>query len=137
MSNPKYPHTQKIKAALKATADFVQKDGLNYLIPRWRHFAEKYADEEDLIYEWLNDLDTRKIIDEILGVLSEKDRTKIELDLKSIDAKVIEKTFEINECAWGELVEKNSNYNRQRNWYYYRMNQKVFESEPGQFTKRQ
>jgi hypothetical protein len=131
----KYPHNEKVKELLKDYADFVQKDGLNYLIPNWQRFADKYADTEDTLDEWLNDLDTRKIIDEVIEVLSEKDRRKIELDLKPIDAKVIEKTFEINECVWGGLVEKNSNYNRRKHWYYYRMNQKVFANQGGQFTR--
>lgn len=131
-----YPHTNKIKDVLKDKADFVQRDGLNYLIPNWQNFADKYADTEDLIYEWLNDLDTRKIIDKILSTLSDIERSKIEEHLKIIDAAVIEKTFEINECVWGEKVERDNNYNRQKNWYYYRINQLVFDNESGQFTKR-
>lgn len=132
-----YPHTDKIKAILKDKADFVQRDGLNYLIPNWQRFADKYADTEDLIYQWLNDLDTRNIIDEILSTLSDTERTKIEQDLKIIDAEVIKKTFEINECVWGDKVERDNNYDRQKNWYYYRINQNVFDCEAGQFTKRQ
>ena len=122
-----YPHTDKIKAVLKDKADFVQRDGLNYLIPNWQRFASKYADTEDLIYDWLNDLDTRRIIGEILSTLSDTDRATIEQDLKIIDAEVIEKTFEINECVWGDKVERDNKYNRQKNWY---------ESESGQITKR-
>jgi hypothetical protein len=131
-----YPHTDKIKTLLKDKAEFVQQKGLNYLIPNWQQFADMYADSEELIYEWLNDLDTRKIIDEILQILSYQDRIKIELVLKPIDKKVIDKTFEINECVWGDNVETKEKYDRQKNWYYYRMNQKVFDSEARQFTKR-
>jgi hypothetical protein len=131
-----YPHTDEIKSVLKDKADFVQRNGLNYLIPNWIRFADKYADTEDLIYEWLNDLDTRKIIDEILDTLPKNERIKIEIDLNSIDNTVIEKTFEVNECVWGQKVEKDNNYNRRKHWYYYRMNQNVFDSETGQFTKR-
>lgn len=96
-----YPHTDKIKSILQNKSDLVQHDGLNYLIPNWKRFADQYADSEDLIYEWLNDLDTRKIIDEILETLTDNERIRIELDLKPIDNLVIEKTFEINECVWG------------------------------------
>ena len=132
-----YPHTDEIKIVLKDKSDLVQRDGLNYLIPNWKRFADQYADNEDSIYEWLNDLDTRKIIDEILSTLSDFETTKIEQELKIIDALVIEKTFEINECVWGDLVERDNNFDRKKNWYYYRMNQNVFDSEAGQFTKRQ
>ena len=129
-----YPHTDKIKELLKDKSELVQQKGLNYLIPNWQQFADLYAESEELIYEWLNDLDTRKIIDEILQILPYQERIKIELVLKPIDKKVIDKTFEINECVWGDNVEIQK-YDKQKNWYYYRMNQKVFDSEAGQFTK--
>ena len=131
-----YPHTNEIKALLKDKSELVQQEGLNYLIPNWQQFADLYAENEELIYEWLNDLDTRKIIDEILQILSYQDRIKIELVLEPIDKKVIDKTFEINECVWGDNVEIQEKYDRQKNWYYYRLNQKVYNSEAGQFTKR-
>jgi len=132
----RYPHTDEIKTLLKGKADFVQRDGLNYLIPNWQRFADEYADTEDLIYEWLNDLDTRKIIDEIIEILPDSEKKQIEFELKPIDEKVIEKTFEINECVWGSAIENENKYDRNKNWYCYRMNQRIFESEVGQYTKR-
>ncbi|MGB4849617.1 MAG: hypothetical protein WBP41_16960 [Saprospiraceae bacterium] len=132
----KYPHNDETKSVLSQSADFVQRDGLNYLISKWQRFADEYAEEEDLIYEWQNDLDTRKIIDEILATLSDSDKINIEAELRIIDSKVIEKTFEINECVWGDKVQTEYNYDRVKNWYYYRMNQKVFESRQGDFTKK-
>jgi hypothetical protein len=136
MTNYKYPHTDATRAILEDSADFVKREGLNYLIPNWQRFADNYVDKEDLIYEWLNDLDTRKIIDKILTSLSKNEREEIEAVLSPMDKKVIEKTFEINECVWGREVEEEKNYDRNRNWYYYRMNQNVFNSEAGRFTKR-
>jgi hypothetical protein len=131
-----YPHNDFIKTILIDMAPLVQRDGLNYLVPAWRRFAEKYAGTESLIYEWLNDLDIRKIIDEVLDVLPDSDRAIVEADLKPIDTMVIEKTFEVNECVWGEVVERENNFGREKHWYYYRANQNVLESEKGRFTKR-
>lgn len=136
MLREKYPHTDKIKEVLKDKSDLVQQHGLNYLVPNWRRFADQYADTEELIYEWLNDLDTRKIIDEVLASLPDKERRSVEKELKPLDEIVLAKTFEVNECVWGKTVEKANNYNRQQNWYYYRMNDHVFKSEGEQFTKR-
>ena len=132
-----FPHTEEIKAILKDKADFVRQDGLNYLIPKWKRFTDNYADNEDLIYEWLNEMDARKIIDEILVILPNTESAKITEVLKAIDTKFIEKTFEINECVWNYKVEKENKYDRQKNWYYYRVNQNLFENEVGQFTKLQ
>lgn len=36
----------------------------------------------------------------------------------------------------GDNIEKKNNYDRYKNWYYYRVNQNIFDSELGQFTKR-
>jgi hypothetical protein len=131
-----FPHTEEIKAILKDKADLVRLDGLNYLIPKWKQFTDNYADNEELIYEWLNEIDARKIIDEILVILSYRERLKIAEVLKTIDTEFIEKTFEINECVWNDIVEKENKYDRQKNWYYYRVNQNLFENEAEQFTKR-
>lgn len=131
-----YPHNHQIKDILKDMSDLVQREGLNYLIPRWQQFAGIYAATESSLYEWLNDLDSRKIIDEILDVLPADERTNVEHDLKNPDATVIANTFEINECVWGSEVEVAEGYNRKKNWYYYRMNESVFNTEPGRFTRR-
>ncbi len=47
----------------------------------------------------------------------------------------MEKTFEITECIWGDEMEKNKKYGRQKNWYYYRLNQYIFDAGAGQFTE--
>ena len=131
-----FPHTEEIKAILKDKANLVRQNGLNYLIPKWKRFTDNYADNEELIYEWLNEIDARKIIDEILVILSYRERLKIAEVLKTIDTEFIEKTFEINECIWNDIVEKENKYDRQKNWYYYRVNQNLFENEAEQFSKR-
>ena len=131
-----FPHTEEIKAILKDKANLVRQYGLNYLIPKWKRFTDNYAANEELIYEWLNEIDTRKIIDEILVILSYRERLKIAEVLKTIDTEFIEKTFEINECIWNYIVDKENKDDRQKNWYYYRVNQNLFENEAEQFSKR-
>ncbi len=131
-----YPHTPKIRDFLKSKSDLVKQNGLNYLIPTWRRFAENYADKEELIYEWLNDLDSRRIIDEILKLLSNQERIKVKIDLTPIDKLVIEKTFQVSECVLGEEIESAQKYNRVDNWYYYILNEHLFKSESGKFTRR-
>jgi hypothetical protein len=101
------------------------------LLKTWCNFANKYADTEAYIYEWQNDMDCRRLIDEIITHFPLKIRNKYQKELFEIDKIVIEKTFEVNECIW-----KNQNYNPHKHWYYYRMNQLVFENENGEFTKK-
>jgi hypothetical protein len=44
---------------------------------------------------------------------------------------VLNQTFEVNECIWGV----DQGYDRRTHWYYFRLNQRVFEIE-NSFTKR-
>lgn len=98
----------------------------------WRKVANKYVNTEIYIYEWQNDMDCRRLMDELLEkFLYLKDNKKVTNEIKELDKKVLENTFEINECIW-----RNQDYNPKKHWYYYRMNQLVFDNESGDFTKK-
>jgi hypothetical protein len=127
-----YPHNDKIKQAIKDCADFVVKDGLNYLIPTWKEFAES-VDKNDgsIIYEYLNDLDTRNIIDRILPFVADEERNKIVAELEQYDKNFISKTFATKECLWGQENEIKNGYTRQKNFYYYRAPQYLIDAENG------
>jgi len=131
-----YPHNDTIKAAMRGKSDLVQKDGLNYLIPKWKRFVAEYSGNEDLMDEWLNFLDGRKIIDQILGLLPGRDRKWIEERLSPIDDLFRSRTFETNECVWGASNEKANGYNRASHWYYYRINEQLLKSEPGKYSRK-
>lgn len=135
MNKTTYPHTKEIKALLEDKSELVYNEGLNHLIPCWERFANEYVDSEESIYEWLNDLDGRHIIDEILTTLSGSELIKIEAELKSLDELVITKTFEINECVWGAEIEIQHRYDRVKNWYYYRMNEMILDAEKDRYSR--
>jgi hypothetical protein len=114
----------------------VLKEEIKDLFSKWYTFANKYSIEEELIYEWQNDMDARRLIDQALEKLSLTQKSEIEKILLPLDTKVKENTFEVNECIWGKENEQSLNYNRLANWYYYRVNQLVFDSERDTFTKK-
>ncbi|HEY4875448.1 MAG TPA: hypothetical protein VIH86_07750 [Puia sp.] len=126
-----YPHNPKIKRALSGCVDFVIKDGLNYLIPEWKRFV-KNVDEDDgsIIYEYLNDVDTRDIINKILPYLADNEKIKIEIELQEYDAIFVSKTFETEECLWGTENEIAKGWTRQENFYYYKAPQHLIDREP-------
>ncbi len=119
----------KVKGGLKAGE-------LDFLISFWQSIAEEYAEKENLIFEWQNYMDTRRIIGGAINSLPEETKADIELRIKALDAQLMDKTFEINECIWGDDVAAENQYDRENHWYYYRMNEPVFNAENGQFTKR-
>jgi hypothetical protein len=106
---------------------------LSNLISKWVGFANRYAEEESSIFEWQNDMDARRLLDE---KLAKNEHHGLVEKLKELDALVIQKTFEVNECIWGKENEKKYAWNREKHWYYYRINQLVFDNETGDFTKK-
>jgi len=131
-----YPHNGMIKAAMRGKSDLVQKDGLNYLIPEWKRFVTDYSGKEDLMDEWLNSLDGRMIIDQILALLPTSERKWVEEQLSPIDNLFRSMSFETNECVWGASNEKSNGYNRASHWYYYRINEQLLQSEPGKYSRK-
>jgi hypothetical protein len=131
VKSKKIPHTLELPKLPSG-------DGLYDLLALWQRFAEHYADTETSIFEWQNDLDARHLIEKKLALLDPQSKTYFlkTSGLKRMDKLVLAKTFEIQDCIWGEAVEKENGYNRKANWYYYRINQAVFEGEKGRFGKK-
>jgi hypothetical protein len=114
----------------------IAKQEIKELFTKWYHFAKKYVIEEELIYEWQNDMDARKLLHIAFANLNNAEKTKMESLTMPLDIKIKENTFEVNECIWGSENEKVHKYNRVVNWYYYRVNQKLFDESGEPFTKR-
>ena len=119
----------KVKSGLKPGE-------LDFLISFWQRIAEEFSEKENLIFEWQNYMDTRRVIGKAIDALPEDEKADIELKISELDAKLMEKTFEINESIWGDGEASEDHYDRESHWYYYRMNEAVFNAENGRFTKR-
>jgi hypothetical protein len=126
--NQLYPHNDSIKKVIKNCADFVVRDGLNYLIPEWRKFTNSVSENDgSTIDEYLNDLDGRKIIDTILPLLAGQERDRIMSEIYFYDKQYISKTFEVKDCLWGRENELIHGFTRQTNFYYYRAPQYIID----------
>jgi hypothetical protein len=123
-----YPHNDSIKKVVKNCADFVVRDGLNYLIPKWRKFTNSVSENDgSTIDDNLNDLDARKIIDTILPLLAEQEKDRIMSEIYFCDTQYISKTFEVRDCLWGLENELIHGFTRQNNFYYYRAPQYILD----------
>jgi len=123
-----YPHNDNIKNALKDSSDFVIKNGLNYLIPKWKKFTNKvHENDGSIIEDYLNDLDTRNIIDKILPLLTEIEKASILQEVNFQDRQFIDRTFELKDCIWGVQNETIHGYTRQKHFYYYRAPQHIID----------
>jgi hypothetical protein len=133
----KYSHNERIKSYLqnKKYIKLTIDEGLNYLIPRWEKSINTFCND-DLIYDYINDLTKRRIIDEILNFLPEEEKKRVQKDLEPIDNIFKAKTFEVNECICGKKVEEKRGYNRKKHWYYYRITESIFNTEQ-KFTRKE
>jgi predicted nucleic acid-binding Zn ribbon protein len=125
-----YPQVVDLLCKLKSKK---QANLIVSLVEKWESFARDYVHKEELIYEWQNDMDARRLLEEALEVVDSTIKKSILNLIKPLDNFVKENTFEINECVWGVRVEKENKYNRKKHWYYYRINKLVF-SNKDEFT---
>lgn len=119
MNERKYPHDERVRKVIRKCSERVVKDGLNYLIPNWKQSVASLEKETELD-EYLNDVDGRDIIRQILTVLRPDEIMTVEKDLKPIDDLFREKTTATSQCIWGARNERHRGWNRVEHWYYYR-----------------
>jgi hypothetical protein len=123
-----YPHNEKIKEVVKTCSSDVIEHGLNYLVPGYSQVVQS-VDIETSIYEYLNDMDGRDIINRILEIQSPEERKRIEIELTEMDKLLKSKTIEVKNCIWGEDAEKRNGLSREINWWYYRAPKWLIEEE--------
>ena len=103
-------------------AQHVVEGGLDYLVISWEKTVAETAVGYSLGFDdFLNDMDGRRILAEILSVATEEQKHSIEARLKKADELFIASTAESSGCIWGKNNEGQLGYSREKNWYYYRV----------------
>ncbi|MGV3711320.1 MAG: hypothetical protein ACO1Q7_21040 [Gemmatimonas sp.] len=96
------------------------------MIDRWTSIAviveRGYPDTAD---EYLNDLDSRRLIDDYLASMPnefvEAMPDVLTTKLEDADQRFRRSTVESRECVWGVENEAEYGWSRDREWYYYRL----------------
>lgn len=100
----------------------VCEGGLDYLLAGWEQVvAEVVAGYYALFDEYLNDMDKRRIIAELLPLVSDNERTQILAQLSVLDAQFLAVTRSTDLCLWGEDNAAKYSYRPDRDWWYYRV----------------
>jgi len=104
--------------------DFIVQNGLKGLIDSWK-FTTKHElyNPDYLIEEYLNDLDGREILSQVLPLLKGNSAAGVRRIVHRTDQDFIANTFE-TDCVWGKNTEKRRGWNRNKNWWYYRLPRK-------------
>ena len=100
----------------------VRDGGFGYLLDRWTKIvAEVEAGYRSLFDEYLNDMDARRIIDELTTRASDDEWAEVEAVLPSLDARFHAATRPVDSCIWGEHNAAKHAYRADRDWWYYRV----------------
>ena len=94
--------------------------GLERLLAGWEAVANSVARGE-VQYEddYLNDMDGRRILEDMLDDLSPDQRSMAEKRLASADSLIRPLLIGIDECLWGAENAQKCGYSRDRDWWYF------------------
>jgi hypothetical protein len=96
--------------------------GFGYLLDRWvKIVAEVETGYRGLFDEYLNDMDARKIIDELATYASDDEWEAVDAALPSLDARFLAASRPVDVCIWGERNVAKHGYRPDRDWWYYRV----------------
>ena len=100
----------------------VRDGGLDYLLRRWdrivAHVDEGY---HGLFVEYLNDMDARRILNELLPIASAEERAGFERLVPPLDDRFLRATRPVDFCIWGKETAAKCGYRHDRDWWYYRV----------------
>jgi hypothetical protein len=115
---------QRIKdyASDNGYAEHVIHGGIPWLVANWQDTTDSRLEQEEYtLDEYLNDLDARRVIDELELLLGQPSFQQLDAIVTPIDERFLERTYRIAECLWGKRAEKKNGYNPSTHWYYYRL----------------
>jgi hypothetical protein len=117
---PPSPDVRRYSEARRFSRN-IREGGFDYLLRRWTNIvAAVEAGYRLTFYEYLNDLDARRIIDELATHASDEEWAEVEAALPSLDERFRKATQPVNASLYGGSDEQKSKYHPDRDWYYFR-----------------
>ncbi len=99
--------------------DFVVDGGIGGLVERWeRTVGEVEGGYDATLDEYLNDLDGRQILNDVLTRFPEPDGSLIDR-MRDADQRMRLASRSLGRCLWGD--ERSRVWTEQRSWWYYRV----------------
>jgi hypothetical protein len=100
--------------------------GLAYLLSDWERTVQSIASgEPQYLDDYLNDMDARRIIEELLPLATPEERAQYDQPLGVADKQFHAVTIPTGACIWGVENERQHGWERSREWWYYRRPQHV------------
>lgn len=100
----------------------VVEGGINYLMRSWERTAANLAAgrRPPTFDEYLNDMDTRQILFEVIPLATDEEWENIQKTLDQADAIVLANTEPSERCIWGEGKAQRDGLKSDTHWWYFR-----------------
>jgi len=101
-------------------ADHVIQGGIRYLVESWERVVQSIASgEPQYQYDYLNDMDGRQILDEVLSVATSEQRDEYSTRIEIADKRFLAIAIPTRKCIWGEENEKKHDWKKEKHWWYF------------------
>ncbi len=108
--------------ARRGAPDFMVEEGLAGLIRRWRETSRSVRRGYPLgMDEYLNDLDGRQLISEVLPLVEPAERKKLRSRVVEADSLFRRHSKATRVCLWGGREARRRGWTSRKNWWYYRI----------------
>jgi hypothetical protein len=115
----------------KGYAAHVVRGGLNRLVEDWEQIVNSIMrGEAQEYYEYLNDMDSRCILEEALMIAPAELANKFRKRVADADQRVQAYLEETDDCIWGAEVAAKRGYTREGEWWYFHRPRNIDESWP-------
>lgn len=105
----------------RGSPDFVVAGGIEGLVAMWeRTVGEIETGYGATLDEYLNDMDARQIIEDVLSRFPEPDGVLIDR-LRDADERITVVTRPVPTCIWGVENAAAHGWSARENWWYYRV----------------
>jgi hypothetical protein len=101
--------------------------GLDYLLDRWEQITARVERHATWLWEeWVDDLDVREILEDVLAHVPEAAGARPSVE--AVDERFRAAAVATESCAWGDDVAERNGWTREREWWYWTAPATPFES---------
>ena len=104
----------------RGCARHVVDGGLTGLVESWEQTVRSVASGYTLtLDDYLNDLDSRQLIDDVWSIAGEDQRGEVLVRLRQSDDLMRRVTRPLSVCLWGEKNAIQQGWTPEKNWWYF------------------
>lgn len=104
----------------RGASDRVVEGGLEGLVENWEQVVDEVVKGYQLdLDSYLNDLDVRQLIEEVLSVAESTDTATLVERIAAADRQMRTVVKPARKCLWGDRVALEAGWTPEQNWWYF------------------